>query len=127
MSRQIGTVLGVCILVAVLGSPATAQAAHTVFRRAWWTLAAAGVLGALVAPRMTPRARDNAPAPSSSATADLLPSDQVTCGLVQGSRRSTAITIYGRCTATADAHPSTRANADTAKPPVESSSKGNPS
>ncbi|MFH9978026.1 MFS transporter [Streptomyces sp. NPDC017179] len=77
MSRQVGTVLGVCILVAVVGSPATAQAAHTVFRHAWWALAVVGVLGALVAPRMTPKARDSAPAPSHGSTADPLPSDQV--------------------------------------------------
>lgn len=75
MSRQIGTVLGVCILVAVLGSPATAQAAHTVFRHAWWALAAAGVLGAVAAPRMTPGARDDAP--SDASRAGILSSDGV--------------------------------------------------
>jgi len=75
MSRQVGTVLGVCILVAVLGTPATATAAHAVFRHAWWALAAVGVLGALVAPRMTPKASENAP--SSTPEAPALSSDGV--------------------------------------------------
>ncbi|MGN6722823.1 MAG: MFS transporter [Marmoricola sp.] len=54
MSRQIGTVLGVSLVVAVLGSPLSYAAAHTVFVRAWWLLAAAGVLAAVTAIRMTP-------------------------------------------------------------------------
>lgn len=76
MSRQVGTVLGVCILVAaIVGSPATADAAHTVFQHAWWALTVVGALGALVAPRMTPKTSQSAPAPASDSAADLLPSD----------------------------------------------------
>ncbi|MGN6161250.1 MAG: MFS transporter, partial [Marmoricola sp.] len=54
MSRQIGTVLGVSLVVAVLGTPVSYAAAHTVFVRAWWLLAAVAVLGAITALRMTP-------------------------------------------------------------------------
>ena len=54
MSRQIGTALGVSLVVAVLGTPVSYGAAHTVFVRAWWLLAAVAWLGALAAPRMTP-------------------------------------------------------------------------
>ena len=54
MSRQIGTALGVSLVVAVLGSPASYEAAHTVFVRAWWLLAAVALLGAFAALRMTP-------------------------------------------------------------------------
>ena len=68
MSRQIGTVLGVCILVAILGNPAGAAAAHTVFRHAWWALAAVGVVGAVVAPRMTPPTTATAPQPATTPT-----------------------------------------------------------
>ncbi|MFD8725395.1 MFS transporter [Streptomyces sp. NPDC059629] len=75
MSRQVGTVLGVCILVAVVGSPVTAEAAHTVFRHAWWALAAVGVLGAVAAQGMTSKSSDPAPAPSDDPRADLVPSD----------------------------------------------------
>jgi len=55
MSRQIGTALGVSLVVAVLGTPVGYAAAHTAFRHAWIALAAVAVLGALVAPAMTPR------------------------------------------------------------------------
>jgi len=54
MSRQIGTALGVSLVVAVLGAPTTYDAAHTAFRHAWWLLAAVAVAGALSAPLMTP-------------------------------------------------------------------------
>jgi hypothetical protein len=54
MSRQIGTVLGVSLVVAVLGTPLSYAAAHTVFVRAWWLLALVAVLGAITAVRMTP-------------------------------------------------------------------------
>jgi MFS family permease len=57
MSRQIGTALGVSLVVAVLGTPVGYAAAHTVFQRAWLALAAVAVLGALTAPLMTPQRR----------------------------------------------------------------------
>ncbi|HUN36378.1 MAG TPA: MFS transporter [Trebonia sp.] len=44
MARQIGFVLGVAIVVAILGTPATYAAAHHVFNSAWWTLAGAEVV-----------------------------------------------------------------------------------
>jgi EmrB/QacA subfamily drug resistance transporter len=55
MSQQLGTALGVSIMVAIVGNPATYGAAHTVFQHAWWTLAAVAVLAALAAPAMTPK------------------------------------------------------------------------
>lgn len=57
MSRQIGTALGVSLVVAVLGTPTSYEAAHAVFVRAWWLLAALAWLGALAATRMTPVAK----------------------------------------------------------------------
>jgi EmrB/QacA subfamily drug resistance transporter len=53
MSRQLGTVLGISMLVAIIGNPATYDVAHWVFQHAWWTLAAVGVLAAAAAPAMT--------------------------------------------------------------------------
>ncbi|SDO61566.1 drug resistance transporter, EmrB/QacA subfamily [Klenkia soli] len=55
MSRQIGTALGVSLVVAVLGTPVGFDAARTAFRYTWWALAAVAVLAALAAPGMTPR------------------------------------------------------------------------
>jgi MFS family permease len=54
MSRQIGTAVGVSMLVAVLGTPTTFAAAQTAFRHGWWLLAAVALAGALSALRMTP-------------------------------------------------------------------------
>ncbi|MGV8874172.1 MAG: DHA2 family efflux MFS transporter permease subunit [Rhodococcus sp. (in: high G+C Gram-positive bacteria)] len=54
MSRQIGTALGVSLIVAILGTPVGYEAAHTVFQHAWWALAGVAFLAALAAPGMTP-------------------------------------------------------------------------
>ena len=71
MSRQIGTVLGVSLVVAVLGSPLSYQAAHTVFVRAWWLLAGVAILAALTAIRMTPSRREQVAAPAEAMAASL--------------------------------------------------------
>jgi EmrB/QacA subfamily drug resistance transporter len=49
MLRQTGLVLGVAVLVAVLGTPETAQAALTAFRHGWWLTAAISLAGAVPA------------------------------------------------------------------------------
>jgi EmrB/QacA subfamily drug resistance transporter len=59
MSRQLGTALGVTLIVAALGNPVGYEAAHTAFRHAWWIMFAVAVLAALAAPGMTA-----APAPA---------------------------------------------------------------
>ncbi|MCW2868713.1 MAG: Drug resistance transporter, EmrB/QacA subfamily, partial [Streptomyces oryziradicis] len=56
MSRQLGAVLGVSVLVALTGTPQTFAATHTAFVHARWAIAAAAFTGALAALRMTPRA-----------------------------------------------------------------------
>jgi predicted cobalt transporter CbtA len=55
MNRQIGTAIGVSLVVAVLGNPTGYAAAHTAFRHAWWALAVFAVLAAVAALGMTPR------------------------------------------------------------------------
>lgn len=57
MNRQIGTVLGVSILIAILGSPLGFDQAHHVFRLAWATIAGAAVAAAAVSFGMTPSRR----------------------------------------------------------------------
>jgi hypothetical protein len=56
MSRQIGTVLGVSALVALIATPTGFAHAHAVFRHGWWTIAAAGAVAAVSALGMTPNA-----------------------------------------------------------------------
>jgi hypothetical protein len=64
MSRQVGIVLGVSMLIAVLGTPAGAHQAQAAFVHGWWTIAGVSLLGALTALGMTPR-----PAPALAGTA----------------------------------------------------------
>ncbi|SOD70860.1 EmrB/QacA subfamily drug resistance transporter [Jatrophihabitans sp. GAS493] len=55
MSRQVGTVLGVSILVALLGVPHGYLEAHTAFQRVWWAIAISAWVAAVTAFGMTPR------------------------------------------------------------------------
>nr|WTB29594.1 hypothetical protein OG781_08910 [Streptomyces sp. NBC_00830] len=56
MSRQIGTALGVAVLVAVLGT-ATASDVRAVYASGWWIISGSAILGALAAFGMTPSRR----------------------------------------------------------------------
>ncbi|WP_375475615.1 DHA2 family efflux MFS transporter permease subunit [uncultured Jatrophihabitans sp.] len=56
MNRQIGTALGVSVVIAVLGTPIGYAAAHAAFQHTWWTAAGVAILAAVAAPAMTPRA-----------------------------------------------------------------------
>lgn len=55
MTRQIGTVLGISGLIALLGSPIGFDAAHEAFQRAWWAVVATGLLSAAAAFGLSPR------------------------------------------------------------------------
>ncbi|GAB3970514.1 MFS transporter [Actinoallomurus acanthiterrae] len=55
MSRQIGSVFGVSLLVVVLGTPHTYGAIHRAFTNAWWFIAGALIAAALTAWGMTDR------------------------------------------------------------------------
>jgi MFS family permease len=57
MSRQIGAVLGISVLVAVLGSPHGYPATHTAFVHAWLVIGGVGLLGGVAALGMSPRRR----------------------------------------------------------------------
>lgn len=48
MSRQVGAVVGVAVLVAIIGTPAPGEAADA-FVAGWWFMAAAGVVAAVLA------------------------------------------------------------------------------
>ncbi len=61
MNRQIGTALGVSLVIAVLGAPVGYAAAHTAFQHTWWAFAAVALLAAFAAPRMTPTVGGPAP------------------------------------------------------------------
>ena len=67
MGRQVGTVLGVSVLVAVLASP-TGDPTEA-FRRAWWVIAAIAALSALAALGLTPRRAAGTPAPPAAGVA----------------------------------------------------------
>src|SRR3954447_5562004 len=55
MSRQVGTVLGVAILVALLGRPKGFDEAHAAFQRVWLAVAVFSLAAAAAAIGMTPR------------------------------------------------------------------------
>src|SRR4051794_1109591 len=55
MSRQVGTVLGVAILVALLGRPNGFDEAHAAFQRVWLAVAVFSLAAAVAAIGMTPR------------------------------------------------------------------------
>jgi hypothetical protein len=54
MSRQVGTVLGVSMLVAILGTTTGYADTHSAFQLAWSAVAAVAVVAALTATRMNP-------------------------------------------------------------------------
>jgi len=55
MARQVGGVLGVSLLVALIGHPRGFEATHEAFQRAWWVAASAYLIAVFAALRMTPR------------------------------------------------------------------------
>lgn len=70
MSRQIGTVLGVSLVVAALGTPTTYLEAHAAFTDAWWLLAGVAVAAAVTAVRMTPAAATQVSTPEVALAVD---------------------------------------------------------
>jgi len=59
MSRQVGSVLGISVMIAMLGTPRTATQALDNFRSTFWAIAAAGLVGAVLAFGMTPRTQSS--------------------------------------------------------------------
>jgi EmrB/QacA subfamily drug resistance transporter len=55
MNRQIGTAIGVSLVVALLGTPIGYATAHRAFQHVWWATALVALLGAVTAVGMTPR------------------------------------------------------------------------
>jgi hypothetical protein len=72
MSRQIGSVLGVSLVVAVLGTPHGYPDTHSAFVHAWLVVAAFMAVAALAATGMTPR-RPAAPAVPAAPAAPAVP------------------------------------------------------
>ena len=60
-ARQIGAVLGIALLVSILGTPTSPDAAHDAFRNAWILCAVAAATSSFIASRIRPV---RAPAPS---------------------------------------------------------------
>ncbi len=63
MSRQIGTVLGVSVLIAVLGSAVD----YDTFRQAWWVIFGVALVSALASLGMTPATTPTPVVPAESA------------------------------------------------------------
>lgn len=55
MSRQVGSVLGVSLLVALMGNPVGYASTHAAFQYVWWAILAASLVAAAAAFGMTPR------------------------------------------------------------------------
>ena len=54
MARQVGTVLGVSVLIAVIGSHASYASSHGAFESVWWIVAGASLVAAASSFGMTP-------------------------------------------------------------------------
>jgi EmrB/QacA subfamily drug resistance transporter len=64
MMRQVGLAVGVALLVAILGTPATLAESNTAFHRAWTLIAAISLLAALIAMASLPAAWRRRPHPT---------------------------------------------------------------
>jgi EmrB/QacA subfamily drug resistance transporter len=71
-ARQMGAVLGVALLVAILGTPTSLDAARDAFRQAWLLCAGAAVLSAVIS------SRHHAPAGAAGPAADQVELEAVT-------------------------------------------------